>query len=92
MNRDLEAEVSSDEIKYVLSYFKKGKSRGLDGLSMELFGGLNDLIEHDLVQIVKESKTPRKVLWALNSTFIALIPKKKLMVPFNIIDLFLCEI
>ena len=45
MNRGFEAEVISEEIKYALSSFKKGKSAGLDGMSMELYLGLYDLLE-----------------------------------------------
>jgi len=76
MYRESEVGITSLEIKYILSYFKKGKSLGPYGLSMEFDLGFYDRLEHDLVQVIEESRTSGKVLGVLGSTFIALVHKK----------------
>jgi hypothetical protein len=44
---------------------------------MEFFLGFYDMLEGDLLRIVEESRQSGKIIGALNSTFIALIPKAK---------------
>ena len=57
--------------------FQKGESPGPDGLTIEFFQGFFDLVKEDLLKVVQESQRAGKVLGALNSTFLALIPKKQ---------------
>jgi len=76
-NEDLNAEVTKDEIKSVLNSFKKAKSPRLDGWTIEFYIGFFDLVGDDLWKLVEESKSSGKVLGAINSTFIDLIPKIK---------------
>ena len=58
-------------------YFQKGKSPGPNGLIIEFFQGFYDLVKEDLLKAVQESQRVGKVLGDLNSTFLALIPKKQ---------------
>jgi hypothetical protein len=43
---------------------------------MEFYLGFHDLMEEDLLRVVEDSKASGKVLGTINSTFIALIPRK----------------
>lgn len=54
---------------------KKGKVPGLDGFRVEFFQELWDIIKLDLLAVVQESLKNKQMLRALNSTFLALIPK-----------------
>ena len=61
----------------MLHSFQKGKSPSPDGITLEFFLGFYDLIKKDILAVVQESKKSGKVLGSMNSTFIALIPKKQ---------------
>ena len=41
------------------------------------FQELQDIINHDLLEVVKESYSRKQMLQALNSTFLTLIPKRE---------------
>ena len=77
MNDELTKDILEEEIKQVLHSFQKGKSPSLDGLTLEVFLGFYDLIKKDILALVQESRKSRKLLGSMNSTFIALIPKKQ---------------
>ena len=77
MNILLKAEVTEEELEKVVYSYQKGKILGPDGLTIEFFQGFYDLVKEYLLKIVQESQRARKVLGALNSTFLALIPKKQ---------------
>ena len=65
-----------------LKSFKKDKSSGPDGWPIEFYLAFFDLLEPDLVKMVETSRKDGQVVPSLNSTFIALIPKKDLPVSF----------
>jgi hypothetical protein len=69
--------ITVDEIKDVLAMFKRDKSPGLDGWTVEFFTTFIDLVGEDLVQMIEESRKLGSVIGSLNSTFLALIPKEK---------------
>ena len=77
MNNSLREEVTEEELEKIVSSIQKGKILGLDGIAIEFFQGFYDLVKGDLLKAVQESQRVGKVLGALNSTFLALIPKKK---------------
>lgn len=76
-------EVTEEEVLGSLSSMKKGESSGHDGLFVQFYMGFYDLLKEDLFKIVRESKSSSKVLGPLNSTFIALIPKKQKGLSFS---------
>jgi hypothetical protein len=76
VNAGMEAVVSKEELKVLLSSFKKRKSPNLNNWTIEVYLGFYDLLEEDLLRVIEESKLPKKNLGAMNATFIALIPKK----------------
>ena len=77
MNSSLKEEVSEEELEKIVYSLQKGKSPGPDGFTIEFFQGFFDLVKGDLLKVVQESQRAGKVLGALNSTFLALIPKKQ---------------
>jgi len=72
---DLFRLVSINELKEVLFSFKKDKSPGPDGWTVEFFTVFFDLVSKDLLEMVEETRNLGKIIMGINSTFIALIPK-----------------
>jgi hypothetical protein len=68
--------VTTEEIKKVLDLFKRDKSPGPDGWTVEFFSSFFDLVSEDLVQVVEESRNFGNIPGCLNSTFLTLIPKE----------------
>jgi hypothetical protein len=77
MNQSLEEVVSWFEIKSALFSMQSGKSPGLDGFTVEFFNIYYEIIKEDLLLMVRESQRTGKVLGAINSTFLFLIPKSQ---------------
>jgi hypothetical protein len=75
-SRDLYKPVTILELKSILTVFKKEKSPGPDGWSVEFFLHFFDLVSEDLLALVEDSRTNGRIAGNLNSTFITLIPKK----------------
>eukprot|EP00253_Pinus_taeda_P009518 PITA_09518 len=80
---DLTSPVTSTELEGTLKWFKNDKSPGLDGWSVEFYLVFYDLLGNDLLQVIEECRTIRKLYNAINSTFIALIPKSDSPSSFN---------
>jgi len=79
MNDALHEEISNKDILSTLSSFQKGKSSGLDGLTIEFYLGLYDLIKDDILKVAKESKKSQKIVGSFNATlcyFPRINPKK----------------
>jgi hypothetical protein len=68
--------VTKEELISVLQNFKKDKSPGPDGWSVEFYIEFFDLLGMDLLWVVEEVRTSRRMEGGLNATFLALIPKK----------------
>ena len=77
MKQDLMEEVMEEELNTIISSFQRGKRSRPDGFTLEFFLGFYDLLKNDLLMVVRESQRTRKVLGAMNSKFITLIPKKQ---------------
>jgi hypothetical protein len=71
----LEKVVSKDEIYEILRGFAKDKSLGPDGWTVEFFLSFFELVGHDLLDMVEETRIRGEVISSINSTFLALIPK-----------------
>jgi len=72
---DLTAPVTMGELESTLKWFKKDKSPGSDGWTIEFYLAFYDILGQDLLRVVEESKTSGCLYHAINSTFIPLIPK-----------------
>lgn len=75
-NDSLMKEVSDSELLATLKSFQCDKSLGPDGWPMEFYLAFYDLIGNDIFQVVEESRRAGYIHPPLNTTFIALIPKK----------------
>eukprot|EP00253_Pinus_taeda_P031782 PITA_31782 len=67
--------VTAEELEGVLKWFQKDKSPGPDGWTIEFYLAFFDVLGQDLLRVVEESRTTGSIYHAINSTFIALIPK-----------------
>ena len=67
--------ITMEELEKTVFQMKKGKAPGPDGFPIEFFQEFWDIIKLDLLTVVQESQKNKKMLRALNSTFLALIPK-----------------
>jgi hypothetical protein len=75
-NKDMFAEFMEKELKETIQSFQTDKIPRPDGWTIEFFGAFFDLIGADLLQVVKESRKNGHIYALINTTFIALIPKK----------------
>ena len=70
-------QITMEEVEHAMKSFKKDKSSSPDGWSVEFFLAFLDLLGTDLLDMVESSRLEGRVLPSLNSTFLALIPKKE---------------
>ena len=75
-NDDLMQPVSLLELQKVLSVSKNDKILGPDGIPVEVYRVLFDVLGPDLLKVIDDSHKFGKVSATFNTTFIALIPKK----------------
>jgi hypothetical protein len=73
--KELFLPVTSWELKSILFHFKKEKSPGPDGWTVEFFTHFFDLIIEELLALVESIRSRGHMAGNLNSTFLALIPK-----------------
>ena len=69
-------EITITKLLTTLKTFQKDKSPGPDGWPIEFYLGFYDLFGRDLLKVVEESRLEGHIHPPLNTTFIALIPKK----------------
>jgi hypothetical protein len=67
--------VTMEELKDVLFHFKKDKSPGPDGWTIDFFTFFFDLVGEDLLAMVEESRRLGSISGSINSIFLTLIPK-----------------
>jgi hypothetical protein len=72
----LDRVITKKEIWDILSLFYKDKSPGPGGWTVEFFTLFFDVVGDDLLDLVEDSRIRGKIQKSLNSTFLALIPKK----------------
>jgi hypothetical protein len=63
-------EVSKEELKLVLSSFKRDKSLGSHGWLIEFYIEFYDLLEEGLLRVIEEVKISGKVPRTFNTTFL----------------------
>jgi len=68
--------VTEQEISEVLKEMKNGKAPGPDGFNVGFFKVYWNIVKRDIVKIVQDSRRNKTILKALNTSFIALIPKQ----------------
>eukprot|EP00253_Pinus_taeda_P012058 PITA_12058 len=75
--------VTKEELEGVLKWFKKDKRPGPDGWTIEFYLAFYEVLGQDLLAVVEESRSTGSIYHAINSTFIALIPKSDSPESFN---------
>jgi len=73
--RKLSSPVTLLEVEQILKQCAKEKSPGPDGWTVEFYLGFWDILGPEVLQLVEEIRSGGYISGALNSTFIALIPK-----------------
>ena len=61
----------------MINEMKNGKVLGPDGFNVEFFKACWETVKHDILEVVEDSRKSKKILRALNASFIALIPKQE---------------
>jgi hypothetical protein len=74
----LESPCTKEELLTVLKGFKREKSPGPDGWSVELYLHFFDIMGQDLLDVVEDARTRGVINPQLNNTYIVLIPKSNL--------------
>lgn len=77
MNDSLLHPILLFELEGVVFQMKKGKAPSPDGFPIEFFQEFWEIIKYDLLDVVQESHRNKQMLKSMNSTFLALIPKKE---------------
>eukprot|EP00253_Pinus_taeda_P028919 PITA_28919 len=75
-NCNLNRPVSEKEVSEVLKEMQNGKAPGPNGFNVDFFKVCWNIIKKDIVRVVEDSRLNRTILKALNTSFIALIPKQ----------------
>jgi len=73
--KHLNREVTMRELEATLKWFKSDKSSSSDGWSVEFYLAFFEALGNDLLKVTKECKKSGHMHGAINTTFIALIPK-----------------
>ena len=61
----------------MINEMQSGKAPRLDGFNVDFFKAYWETVKHDILEVVEDSRRSKKLLKALNETFIALIPKQE---------------
>eukprot|EP00253_Pinus_taeda_P008591 PITA_08591 len=77
-NFNLIRPVSKEEVSEVLKEMQTGKVLGSDGFNVDFFKACWNIVKHDVLNVVEDSRRNKTILKELNTTFISLIPKQEL--------------
>jgi len=76
-NYNLNKPVTEDEVREVLKEMQNGKAPGPDGFNVDFFKACWNIAKQDILNVVEDSRKNNTILKALNTSFIALIPKQE---------------
>ena len=82
-NNLLNASVTMNELKGIISIMKPDSSPGPDGFTTRFFSSCWSIIKMDLLKMIRHSQLVNKLGGSTNSSFLALIPKEKGSNSFN---------
>jgi len=91
-SEELYRPIFEEELLEVMKSFKRDKCLGPDGWTIEFFLHFFELVKKDLLSMVDGSKTMGRIHQYISSTYIALIPKKKMLIPSQILGRSPCAI
>ncbi len=73
-NFNLNRPVSEGELSEVLKDMQNGKAPGPDGFIVNFFKAYWNIVKHDILNVVEDSRSNKTILKVLNTSFLALIP------------------
>ena len=76
-NRMMTAQITIEDISNAIQGMNPDKAPGPDGFTARFFIACWDIIQKDLVKMVRKSQNCKKIGGSTNSSFLALIPKEK---------------
>lgn len=74
--REMEREVTEDEIKSTIFAMKSSKAPGPDGCSAGFFKAAWSVVDVDVIAAIRSFLETTRLLRDMNSTILALVPKK----------------
>lgn len=74
-NFNLNRPVTEEEVSEVIKEMQNGKALGSNGFNVDFFKACWEIVKQDIMNVVEDSRMNRTILKALNTSFIALIPK-----------------
>ena len=74
-NSELMKPILLQDLKHILSISKNDKSLGPDGIPVEVYRALFDVLGGYLLRVIELSRISGKIPAVFNSTFLVLIPK-----------------
>lgn len=92
-NHNLNMPVSEEDVSEVIKEMQNEKEVGLDGFNVDFFKAYRDTVKLNILKVVEDSRQHKRVLKALNTTFIALIPKmENIVTPDGFRSIALCNV
>jgi len=76
-NFNLNKPVTEEEVGEVLKEMQNCKAPGPDGFNVDFFKACWSIVKKDILNVVEDSRMNKTILKALNTSFIALIPKQE---------------
>eukprot|EP00253_Pinus_taeda_P032768 PITA_32768 len=76
-NYNLNRPVNEQEVNEVIREMQNGKAHGPNGFNVDFFKECWNIVKQDILDVVDDSRKSKIVLKALNTSFIALIPKQE---------------
>jgi len=74
-NYNLNRPMMEEEVQEVIKEMHNGKAPGLDGFNVDFFKASWAIVKQDILAVVEDSRISKTILKALNSSFMALVPK-----------------
>lgn len=74
---NLNRPVSKEEVSRVINEMQNGKAPCSNGFNVDFFEAYWETIKQDILEVVEDSRKSKRVLKALNASFITLIPKQE---------------
>eukprot|EP00253_Pinus_taeda_P007713 PITA_07713 len=92
-NFNLNRPVSEDEISEVLKEMQNSNASGPDGFNVDYFNACWNIVKQDVLNVMEDSRRNKTIMKALNTTFIALIPKQdSTLIPDRFRPISLCNV
>lgn len=76
-NYNLNRPITEEEVNEAINEMHNGKSLGPYGFNVDFFKTCWEIVKHDILEVVEDSRKSKSVLRVLKESFVALIPNRK---------------